>query len=128
MKIIVEGNPLPLQRARAGKSGFYDPQFIAKRNFAHIVQEQYKDPPITTAISLTVTFNMQMPKSWSKKKKVLMNGQPHLDKKDIDNLAKYVLDALNSVVWEDDCLISEIHAEKIWAEKGSTIIEIGEIK
>ena len=126
MKIIVEGNPMPLQRARAGKSGFYDPQFIAKRNFAHIVKEQYKEPPITTAISLTVTFNMQMPKSWSKKKKILMLGTEHIQTPDTSNLLKFTEDALLKILWMDDCLISEIHAEKIWADKGSTIIEIGE--
>ena len=124
MIIAVEGNPLPLQRARSGKQGFYDPQMIAKRNFAYIVKEQYKDPPITTAIALTLDFYFAMPNSWSKKKKKLMEGKPHLDKKDIDNLAKYVLDSLNYIVWEDDCLISDLHATKIWAKKGLTKIEI----
>lgn len=46
-----------------------------------------------------------MPKSWSKKKKEAMRGQPHQQKPDRDNIDKAILDALlkdDSVVWRGE--------------------------
>ena len=53
-----------------------------------------------------------------KKKKEQMNGLPHKQKPDTDNLVKSVKDSLlkdDSVVWWEK-------AEKRWAYKGSIII------
>lgn len=41
-----------------------------------------------------IVFTMPMPESWSKKKKKEMDGTCHVQKPDIDNLLKSVLDAL----------------------------------
>ena len=129
MKVIeIEGKPIPLLRARAGKKGFYDPQLVAKRNFAYLVKEKFKREPIATGISLVLEFYFPMPKSWSKKKKNRMAYKEHTQTPDTSNLIKFVEDALNEVVWEDDKLIFDLHAKKTWAEKGSTIIEIKAIE
>ncbi|MBT9425870.1 RusA family crossover junction endodeoxyribonuclease [Enterobacter oligotrophicus] len=64
-----------------------------------------------------------MPKSWSKKKRTAMYGQPHQVKPDLDNLTKSLLDAL----FEDDAHIWDARTSKIWGETGMIIIEnIGE--
>lgn len=70
-----------------------------------------------------VTFILPMPKSWSKTKKAQMNGQPHQQKPDIDNLQKALLDA----VLKDDSGIHDIRASKVWGEQGKIIIETGDI-
>lgn len=44
--------------------------------------------------SAMVTFHLPMPRSWPTKKRHAMDGQPHRQKPDIDNLAKALLDAL----------------------------------
>ena len=125
MKIIeVEGKPIPLQRVRAGKKGFYDPQYIAKRNYAHLVREQYKDDPIETAVSVTFEFYFAMPKSWSKKKKNAMRYKEHTQKPDLSNLIKFAEDALLEVIWKDDSIINEIFANKTWEDKGKTIMKV----
>jgi len=41
----------------------------------------------------TIVFNMPMPKSWSKKKKILMQGKAHEQKPDLSNLIKAFEDA-----------------------------------
>lgn len=61
-----------------------------------------------------VTFVMPMPKSWSKKKKSEMNGRPHQQKPDVDNLTKALLDA----VYTDDSTVWDIRATKVWGETG----------
>jgi len=125
MKIIeIKGNPIPLQRARSGKQGFYDPQMIAKRNFAYIVKEQFKKEPIEKAISVTFEFYFAMPKSWSKKKKNELRYKEHIQTPDLSNLIKFAEDALLNVIWKDDCFINEIWANKTWEDEGKTIIKV----
>ncbi|MBO4148369.1 RusA family crossover junction endodeoxyribonuclease [Enterobacter ludwigii] len=70
-----------------------------------------------------ITFVLPMPPSWSKKKREAMDGQPHQQKPDLDNLKKSLLDAL----FEDDSHIWGTRTSKIWGETGMIIIEdIGE--
>lgn len=68
---------------------------------------------------LYLEFYVPMPKSWSKKKRMEMEGMPHQQRPDIDNLCKAVMDAL----WEDDSTISFIEARKTWATEGGITLE-----
>lgn len=68
--------------------------------------------------SLALIFYLPMPKSWSAKKKLSMEGKPHQGKPDIDNLQKSFLDAL----CEDDSYVYRIRAEKYWANRGSIVV------
>jgi Holliday junction resolvase RusA-like endonuclease len=61
-----------------------------------------------------IIFYMPMPKSWTKTKKKRMQGTPHQQTPDVDNLIKAILDALygnDSVVWD-------IRGTKYWANEG----------
>ena len=42
-------------------------------------------------------------------------GKPHIYRPDVDNLIKFIGDALNEVLWIDDALIYEIHVRKIYS-------------
>ena len=64
---------------------------------------------------LNIVFTIPMPKSWPKKKKKEMDGKPHQQTPDIDNLCKAVMDALS----KDDSFVYSILASKYWGEKGS---------
>lgn len=66
-----------------------------------------------------ITFVLPMPKSWSKRKKDEMNGKPHQQKPDLDNILKALLDA----VFEDDCMVWDGRATKIWGECGEIIVD-----
>ena len=68
--------------------------------------------------SMSVVFEIEMPKSWSAKKKSEMDGEPHQQKPDVDNLVKGLLDTMleDSHVWR-------VHAEKRWATEGKIKIE-----
>jgi Holliday junction resolvase RusA-like endonuclease len=61
-----------------------------------------------------IVFVLPMPKSWSKKKREMMDGQPHQQRPDKDNLEKALLDAL----FEDDSHIWDSRVSKIWGEEG----------
>lgn len=72
------------------------------------------------ACGLSLQFHLKMPDSWSKKKRGEMNGKPHQQKPDIDNLVKGVLDAL----CEDDEYIWHLGSmAKFWAEEGKIIFK-----
>ena len=58
-----------------------------------------------------------MAKSWSKKKKKAMLGKPHQQIPDLDNYLKAFLDAL----CKNDSFVHEVHAKKLWANKGAII-------
>ena len=66
---------------------------------------------VNLPIPYKVTFHVEMPPSWTKKKRIAMDGTPHLDTPDKDNFEKAFLDALfgnDSHVWSG-------WAEKRWA-------------
>jgi Holliday junction resolvase RusA-like endonuclease len=122
--IEVKGDPIPLQRARASRHGFYDPQYIAKKNYASEVKLQFSQTPLEHQLEVTFEFYFKTPKSWSKKKKALLINQPHTENKDLSNLIKFPEDALNGILWLDDRYISKISAFKKWAEESKTIIKV----
>ena len=61
-----------------------------------------------------VIFYIEMPKSWSKKKRASMLNAPHQQKADLDNYAKAILDA----IYDDDAHIHDIRITKLWATAG----------
>ena len=65
-----------------------------------------------------ITFYIPMPKSWAKKKKRLMLGEPHRQKPDLDNLIK----ALGDALYGDDSYIASIKASKEWSYDGGISI------
>lgn len=76
----------------------------------------YEVPPV-----VELEFRLPMPKSWSKKKMVSMDGEPHQQKPDIDNLVKSFLDHL----CEDDSYVWSVKASKKWSTSGGITIKEG---
>jgi len=126
MTIEIEAPPIPLKRPRAAKTGFYDPQYQAKKNFAFEVLSKItnKNLPIDSPIKLKLDFYFKIRKSWSKKKQKALLNQHHFSTPDLSNLIKFIEDALNNVIWKDDSLICEITASKKWCEFNKTIINV----
>lgn len=79
-------------------------------------------------IVLSLTFYMQAPSSFSRKKQIVaMSGEIHpTAKPDLDNLIKGVIDALNGTAWIDDSCIVELRAKKQYSETPGVIIEVEE--
>lgn len=60
---------------------------------------------------LQVVFAIPMPASWSAKRRASMDGEPHQQRPDLDNLLKALMDATK----KDDSHVHSIQAKKIWA-------------
>lgn len=79
------------------------------------------------AIKVEAHITMQMPKSWSKKKRMEMDGKYHTQKPDKDNLEKSLYDALTGVAFKDDSAVAVGVTTKRWGEHGKAIIAISEL-
>jgi Holliday junction resolvase RusA-like endonuclease len=94
------------------------PRVVRYRNWKdrfRVMCEQYQWSPEPV---LKVTFMVEMPRSWSKRKRAEMLHKPHQQKPDIDNICKSVLDAHGV----DDGHVWKLRAAKIWGETGAIII------
>lgn len=112
---------VPVPKPRMTQSDVWKkrPSVVRYREFGDQLRqylgENYKLPGMVNMV-----FLMPMPNSWSKKKKEEMNGQPHQQEPDVDNLAKAVLDHLA----RDDSYVWSLTAVKVWSYAGR--IEISE--
>lgn len=75
-------------------------------------------PNYDVPAELTIVFALPMPRSYSKKKRAELLGQPHQEKPDIDNLVKAFLDTLCT----EDKHVWHVNASKVWSEHGSITI------
>lgn len=108
--IVPVGKPRMTQSDRWKKR----PAVMRYWAFKDEVQLKIKELPIP----YHVIFLIEMPKSWSKKKRLEMVGTPHRSRPDKDNLEKALLDAL----YEDDSAVWDGRVTKLWGEKGQIIV------
>ena len=129
---VIPGNPLPQKRHRStfrgGKPRNYDPSAQDKKKFKAMVGELGVESALKGDISLNVTFYMPRPKKHyrtGKYARLLKKDSPfwHSTKPDIDNLVKFVMDALQGMLWSDDCKIVRLETSKIYSKKPRTEIE-----
>ena len=109
---------VPVPAPRMTRSDKWKKRPVVMRYFAY--RDELKKAGATLPSQpCKITFYIEMPKSWSAKKKAAMNGQPHDQKPDVDNLTKGFLDAL----FEDDKHIYSIWIEKRWSETPHIAVE-----
>jgi len=124
------GSPIPQKRPRFCRKGkfvsCYDEQSKIKEGCKWQIKSQFRDEPLKVPVSLDLIFYMPIPKSFSAiKKRQMKNGIiAHSKKPDIDNLQKFILDCLNSIVFADDSQIAEIRAKKIYSSNPGTLVRI----
>ncbi len=117
--MIYKINPVPKPRMTRGSVH----SAPAKRYWA------YKNIILANSVPVSksgdhIIFHVQMPKSWTKKKKELMKGMPHQQKPDLDNFLKALWDAAK----KDDSGIWHVRAEKRWSITGAIEIIQSTIK
>lgn len=80
------------------------------------------------AVAVEVTARLPVPKSWPKKKQAaaLAGAVRPTSPPDADNYAKSAIDALNSVVIDDDAQIVRLTVEKVFSANPGLRIEVSE--
>ena len=112
------GEPNSLQRHRFGNNHNYNPSKIKQKEFTDKIKLPEK--LLTEWLDIEFEFIFERPKSHLKLKE-----KPLFPKrKDIDNLVKFVLDALNSKMYVDDCQVVSIKAVKKYGDIAKTVITV----
>lgn len=126
MKFYRSGKPIAKQRPRLGKGCVYDPQSkekaIWRTDFKTQMLAQGVLNPLKGAIKADLDFRVQIPKSWSKKRK--RTAFYATSRPDIDNYEKWVLDILNNIAYEDDSQIVQLTSLKTYSNNPSTEIKL----
>lgn len=84
--------------------------------------------PFENRVSVKVTAIFKIPKTTTKKDKILIEeGKLSPTKKpDIDNIVKIILDALNKMAFKDDNQITKLEIEKVYGEEEKILVKIEE--
>lgn len=118
----VDFEPVSLKRHRHRLSGgTYDPSKKEKDEFVKKIGDQLPEDKMTQPIRCELYFYCKRPKNHyktGKKSHELKETAPkhNTNNKDLDNMVKFVLDALNDKLYTDDCLIVEIVCKKLYVE------------
>ena len=127
--ITVPGDPKGKGRPRFTRAGFaYTPKdTVHYENLVKLAfQEAYPDwIPVEGPVIIVWRAFYTVPKSWSKKKKALIQAGKNAktSKPDTDNIAK-VKDALNGIVWKDDAQVYYEIIGKFYGDKPRLEVEI----
>lgn len=112
----IPGKPTPLYRPRFTKAGHtYDPQKDIKLEVQELLRIQHQGKPYHQPLELNATFAFQPPKKNKRQAIQLIEQRLYPKRPDLDNLIKFILDASNTVLFNDDALIVKIIAHKIYA-------------
>lgn len=84
--------------------------------------------PLDTPITACFYITMPVPASYSKKaREACLSGATRPTKKpDCDNVIKAFLDAMNGIVYLDDCQVVDLHAKKVYGTVGMVEVYIKE--
>lgn len=103
----------------------FNPLYKEKECFQYHIRKQFLGLPIEENVLVQFIFHKQIPRSTSKKKRLLMlTGEIRPSRPDVTNLVKFSEDCLKGIVIKDDCQVVKIIAEKYFAENESTLIRI----
>lgn len=132
--ITVHRKPIPASRPRVTRwSSYYKEPYNSYKDILKDIMMNESGSllkPVfdaSMALKIDIIFELEIPKSLSKKKQELLVGRLHTKKPDIDNLVKSVLDAMNDIWFKDDGQIACLSVVKKYSREPKTIIVIKEI-
>jgi Holliday junction resolvase RusA-like endonuclease len=123
VEISLAGDPQGKGRARAFRRGNFIGHYTPEktRTYEGMIRSAAMDamagqPPIDVPVEIVLSAIFPVPPSWSQKKRAAaIAGEIKPAKKpDIDNVIKAWTDAMNGVVFRDDCLIVKGSFSKVY--------------
>lgn len=117
----IQFEPVSLKRHRHRlKGGTYDPSKKDKDDFVKVLGG-FPEDKMTKPIKCILDFYCKRPKNHYRSGKystLLKETAPtyNTNNKDLDNMIKFVLDALNDKLYVDDCQIIELKCRKMYAK------------
>jgi len=117
---IVPGQPVAKARARVTKTGHaYTPKKTVDYERAvgmacKLAMARDGAEMLTGPVMLYVCAMMEIPRSYSIKRRAAMQGRPHVFRPDSGNILKAVEDSLNGIAYKDDSQIAETRIRKVY--------------
>lgn len=119
----IPGKPIAWKRARRSGNRYFDSQIKEKEAMQRTILLSGKAVySFAEPLKVTMEFDMPIPKSWSRVRRLNAIGSPHKVTPDCDNLIKMICDTFNGILWRDDAVIYELKARKCYAEEPKTRI------
>ncbi|MEI8048458.1 MAG: RusA family crossover junction endodeoxyribonuclease [Bacteroidota bacterium] len=117
---IAKFNLAPLPAPRMVRSDKWSKRSVVLKyfSFRSLMRYEARKQNFVLPPDLIVKFFIAMPPAWSKTKRAYMNGKPHQQTPDIDNLCKSFMDSLCS----QDSYVHSITASKVWSVEPQIII------
>ena len=133
----VDGTAVPKQRPRISGRTAYTPK--KTRDYEERVREAFRSThygfiPVYmkgTPVKACIEIIQAIPKSWSNSKHLKAErGEivPTSRNGDVDNVAKSILDALNGLVYEDDCQVTTLIIHKKYGVDPYVVVRFDEDK
>ncbi len=123
----IPGKPFAKQRPRfSRKSGraFTPKQTVSFENTVGQIAMQHFPQPLEGAVCITIRATFEPAASWSKKKTADHLNRPHVQRPDIDNVAKAICDGLNRIAFADDGQIAQMDVKKVWGPVAKTVVTV----
>lgn len=122
--------PKPSTSVRLSRSGWYNPRADLMLNLrtkaSQMVERASTLPVFKGSVLVVVHYRFPMPQIWSKARRLSQRRSPNIKRPDIDNLQKFLGDALRGVLWADDSQIVCIYSTKTYTtdKEGSYVIHV----
>ena len=134
LQFTLPGRPQPKQRPRVLKSGItytpretvlYEEQIIQAARQSELLPKS----PTAEPLKLIIWCFMPIPTSWRKsKQEAARKGKIYpVNRPDIDNLAKIVMDALNGIAYVDDAQVVQLVINKKYSDEPRLEVVLDEI-
>ncbi|MAO22112.1 MAG: hypothetical protein CMJ25_15295 [Phycisphaerae bacterium] len=131
LNVFLLGQPIGKGRPRFTRSGHtYTPDKTRKYEMrlaaeGSDVMHKIGLDPVAVPCRVFVRATFQIPKSWTKKKKLQAERREIYPKRpDADNVAKIALDALNGVIFEDDDQVYDLRVNKAYGNNPSLSVTV----
>jgi Holliday junction resolvase RusA-like endonuclease len=121
----IDLKPISWQRAGRNGSRYFDAQARDKLAFGLCLINQHGEEPLfDKAIHLDIAFYMNIPRSKLNNLKSIY----HVGPVDLDNLCKFLLDAIKDVLIIDDRIICSMSLKKVYDKHPRTELVITEVE
>ena len=128
-KFTVLGEPRPLSRHMFSNGRMYNPSSKYQKEFLNNCTHNLPLIPLEGPLEIDLRFYFSRPLSHyrsGKYKHILKDNMPyyHSNRKDLDNLIKFVLDSLNKHAYIDDSQIAVINSGKYYTSSEEARVEV----
>lgn len=128
MQFIFKDNPIPLARPRFSHHHAWDSQKQKKLHAGIQLVTQFGDSPFFKGpLIVEFIFHFSLPSRTTAASKIRRMGTPHITTPDLDNCVKFYLDCSQGILFENDCMVVQIAAKKIYSQPPHTIMIITEM-